>query len=140
MRITTWIFAAILAGSLLARTASKITTPKEQFGFNLGDDYQLTNYSQLSEYWQKLAKESDRMRLVDIGKTAEGRPQYMAIVTSPANLKALDHYREISQKLAQAEGLSDTDAHALAKEGKAVIWIDGGLHASEVECAQALTE
>ena len=130
----------LLAAPLLAQTASKITTPKEQFGFNIGDDYQLTNYSQLSGYWQKLAQESDRMRLADIGKTAEGRPQYMAIVSSPENLKSLDRYREISQKLAQAEGLSDTDARALAKEGKAVIWIDGGLHASEVECAQALTE
>jgi hypothetical protein len=134
------IFIVLLAAPLLAQTASRITTPKEQFGFNIGDDYQLTNYSQLGEYWRKLAQESDRMRLTDIGKTAEGRPQYMAIVTSPENLKLLDRYREISQKLAQAEELSDTDARALAKEGKAVIWIDGGLHASEVECAQALTE
>ncbi len=61
--------------SLAAQTAPKITTPKEQFGFNLGDDYQLTNYTQLSEYWHKLASESDRMKLVEIGKTAEGRPQ-----------------------------------------------------------------
>ncbi len=123
-----------------AQTAPKITTPKEQFGFNLGDDYQLTNYTQLVDYWKKLASESDRMKLVDIGKTAEGRPQYMAIVTSPENLKMLDHYKEISRKLAVAEGLTDEQAHALAHEGKAVIWIDGGLHASEVECAQALTE
>ncbi len=121
-------------------TTPNITTPKEQFGFNLGDDYQLTNYTQLSEYWHKLASESDRMKLVDMGKTAEGRPQYMAIVSSPANMQALDHYKEISKKLALAEGLSDDQAHALAREGKAVIWIDGGLHASEVECAQALTE
>ncbi len=137
------LVSAILALSIwpaLAQTASKITTPKEQFGFNLGDDYQLTNYTQLSEYWHKLASESDRMQLVDIGKTAEGRTQYMAIVTSPENLKALDRYKQISRKLALADGLSDDDAHALAREGKAVIWIDGGLHASEVECAQALSE
>ncbi len=131
---------AVFAVSLLAQSVSRITTPKEQFGFHLGDDYQLTTYSQLSEYWQKLARESDRMRLVDIGKTAEGRTQYMAVVTAPENLEAIDRYREISQKLALAEGLSETEAHALAKEGKAVVWIDGGLHASEVECAQALTE
>ncbi len=116
------------------------TTPKEQFGFNLGDDYQLTNYTQLSAYWAKLASESDRMKLVPIGKTAEGRTQYMAIVSSPENLKTLDRYKEISRKLALAEGLSDDEAHALARQGKAVVWIDGGLHASEVECAQSLTE
>ncbi len=133
------VIAALAAAAAAAQTSS-ITTPKEQFGFNLGDDYQLTNYTQLSEYWHKLASESDRMKIEDMGKTAEGRTQYMAIVTSPENLKMLDHYKEISRKLALAEGLSDDEAHALAREGKAVVWIDGGLHASEVECAQALTE
>ena len=130
----------LLAAALAFAQSPQITTPKDQFGFNLGDDYQLTNYTQLTDYWKRLASESDRMKLVDIGKTAEGRAQLMAIVTSPENLKQLDHYQEISRKLTLAEGLSDDEAHALAREGKAVVWIDGGLHASEVECAQALTE
>jgi hypothetical protein len=82
-----------------ADTAPKITTPKEQLGFNLGDDYQLATYTQLGEYWTKLAKESPRMKLVEIGKTEEGRPHWMAIVTSPENQKNLEHYREISYKL-----------------------------------------
>ncbi len=142
--LTRW--AALSAVSLFiiwpaaAQTAAHITTPKEQFGFNLGDDYQLTNYTQLSDYWHKLAGESDRMKLTSIGKTAEGRDQLMAIVTSPENFKQLDHYKEISRKLALAQGLTDEEAHALAREGKSVVWIDGGLHASEVECAQALSE
>ena len=46
--------------------------PKQQFGFNIGDDYQLATYTQFVEYWQKLDKESDRMKVVEIGKTAEG--------------------------------------------------------------------
>ncbi|MBV8898149.1 MAG: peptidase, partial [Acidobacteriaceae bacterium] len=134
------VLCALALGLAPAQTTAKITTPKEQFGFNLGDDYQLTNYTQLTEYWNKLASESDRMRVVSIGKTAEGRDQLMAIVTSPENFRQLDHYKEISRKLALARGVSDDEAHALAREGKAVIWIDGGLHASEVECAQALSE
>src|SRR5581483_8290437 len=132
--------SALSVCQAVAQSSPHITTPKEQFGFDLGDDYQLTNYTQLSEYWHKLASESDRMKLVDMGKTAEGRSQYMAIVSSPENVRALEHYRDISKKLALAQGLTDDEAHALAREGKAVVWIDGGLHASEVECAQALTE
>jgi hypothetical protein len=119
---------------------SRITTPKEQFGFNIGDDYKLATYTQLGEYWLKLARESDRMKLVEIGKSAEGRPIYMAIITSPDNLKRLDHYREISRRLALAEGLSDDQARALAAEGRAVVWIDGGLHATETLGAQQLIE
>ena len=133
------IALAACAITISARAAD-VTSPKQQFGFDLGDDYQLINYKQLTEYWKKLASESDRIRLVDIGKTAEDRSQYMAIVTSPENFKRLDEYRDISRKLALAENLSDDDARALADQGKAVVWIDGGLHASEVECAQALTE
>src|SRR5437899_1900588 len=79
-----------------AAAAPKITTPKEQFGFNIGDDYQLATYTQLEQYWKKLATESPRVKLVDIGKTAEGRTQWMCIVTSPENHKKLDRYKEIS--------------------------------------------
>src|ERR687892_1996514 len=74
------------------------------------------------------------------GPTAEGRPQLMAIVTSPANHQRLDRYREIARRLALAEGVSEEEARRLAAEGKAVVWIDGGLHATEVLGAQQLTE
>ncbi|HKE06162.1 MAG TPA: M14 metallopeptidase family protein, partial [Blastocatellia bacterium] len=117
-----------------------ITTPKEEFGFNFGDDYFLASYRQIAAYWHKLDRESDRMIVEEIGKTAEGRPHLMAIVTSPENHRNLARYREISRRLALAEGLTDDQARQLAKEGKAVVWIDGGLHATETLGAQQLGE
>jgi hypothetical protein len=144
-RARRWPLAFVIAGALavnasVALAQAHITSPKEQFGFNIGDDYKLANYTQLEQYWHKLDAESDRMKVVEIGRTAEGRPQLMAIISSPANMAKLDHYREISRKLATAEGLTDADARALAKEGKAVVWIDGGLHATEVLGAAQLLE
>ena len=121
-------------------SAQTITSPQRQFGHNFGDDYFLANYKQIAEYWHKLDAESDRMVVREIGKTAEGRPHLMAIVTSPENHRSLERYRSISERLARAEGLTDEQAQALAKEGKAVVWIDGGLHASEVLGAQQLGE
>jgi hypothetical protein len=118
------------------QAAPKITTPKEFLGFNIGDDYMMASYTQLDQYWHKIASECDRCKLVDIGPTEEGRRQYMMIITSPENLKKLDHYKEISARLAHAEGLTDDQAHAFAREGKAVVWIDGGLHASETVGSQ----
>jgi hypothetical protein len=122
------------------QTAPKITTPKDALGFNIGDDYHMATYSQLEKYWNKIASECNRCKLVEIGRTAEDRPQYMMIITSPENLKKLEHYRQISSRLAHAEGLTDEQAHALAREGKPVIWIDGGLHASETVGSQQLME
>jgi len=133
--------AAILAiGSLGAQSRLAVTTPKQALGFNLGDDYQVANYTQLEAYWKKLAAESDRMKLVDIGTTAEGRRQYMAIVSSPENIRNLDRYKGIARRLALAEGLTEDQARALARDGKAVVWIDGGLHANETVGAQQLME
>ena len=119
---------------------AQLTTPEQFFGHEIGADYVLPNYRQLTEYWRILERESDRMTMVDIGETAEGRRQFMAIVTSPGNHGNLEHYREISERLARAEGLSDAEAQRLAQEGKTVVWIDGGLHASEVLGAQQLME
>ena len=130
------IATVFCAWSLLGQ----VTTPKEALGFNLGDDYQVANYTQLEAYWKKLAVESDRVKLVDIGATAEGRRQIMAIVSSPENLRNLDRYKDIARRLALAEGLTDVQAHALAREGKAVVWIDGGLHANETVGSQQLME
>jgi hypothetical protein len=134
------ILALAFVAATPAQNGRHITTPKEALGFDVGDDYQLANYTQLTGWWKKLATESDRMKLVEIGKSEEGRPQWMAILTSPENHKKLEHYKEISQKLAHAEGLTDAEARTLAHEGKAVIWIDGGLHATEVLGAHQLLE
>src|SRR3984957_16965720 len=138
------VSSSLLFFTLIAFTAfpqsPHLTTPKDALGFNVGDDYQMAAYTQLESWWKKLAVESNRMKLVDIGLTAEGRHQYMAIISSPENLKKLDHYRQLSRRLALAEGLSDDDARKLAAEGKAVVWIDGGLHATETVGSQQLME
>src|ERR1700680_4244281 len=89
-----YLFAALWAWEAFAQTP-RITTPKEALGFEIGDDYHVGSYSELETYWKKLASESDRMKVVDIGPTSEGRRQYMAIVTSPENLRRLDHYKDI---------------------------------------------
>src|SRR5471030_2728377 len=101
------------------RAAAQVTTPKEFFGHNIGDDYWLPNYTQFLAYWQKIAKQSPRAHLDTIGMTAEGRPQLSMVVSSPENIKNLAHYKDIVKKLAYAE-ISDAEAKALAKEGKAV--------------------
>lgn len=137
------LFAFVLVVFALPQPANaeqKVTEPKTQFGFNIGDDYTLITYTQLTKYWKTLDKESPRMKLEEIGRTAEDRPQWMAIITSPENHKKLDRYKDISARLALAEGLTNEEARKLSIEGKAVVWIDGGLHATEVVGSHQLME
>ncbi len=131
------LMAGIVAHSALQ--AQTVPSPKQHFGFNIGDDYQLATYTQTAAYFQKLAA-SDRVKLTDIGLTEEGRHQYMLVISSPANIKQLDQYKKISQQLARAEGLTPAQAKELSAKGKAVVWIDGGLHATEVVGTHQLIE
>ena len=135
--------AAALAALVLAlcapmARAQTITTPEEAFGHAVGEDYRLINYRQFERYLHTLAGQSDRMKLLEIGRSTEGRAQYVAVVSSPANIARLEHYRDIARRLAKAEGVDEAAARALAAEGKAVVWIDGGLHATETVPSQAL--
>ncbi|MGD8277089.1 MAG: M14 family metallopeptidase [Gemmatimonadota bacterium] len=137
--VATVLFACFATPAGLFAQA-RVTSPMEQFGHEIGADYVLPDYTQFMAYFQKLAGESDRMVLDTIGYTAEGRPQLMAIITSPANHRSLDRYKEISRRLALAKDLTDAEARQLAADGKAVVWFDGGLHATEVLGAEQLIE
>lgn len=129
-----------LLSNAVGLMAQSITSPKDHFGNTVGTDYELFNFTQTEAYFKKIASESDRIKLESIGKTAEGREQYMLIVTSPENHRKLDRLKEISTTMARAEGVSEEQARAMSKEGKAVVWIDGGLHATEVVGIHQLIE
>jgi hypothetical protein len=135
-------FALVLALLVLVPAASAlaVTSPRQQLGADVGDDYVLFNYTQLSAYWHTLARESGRVSLVEIGRSAEDRPILMAVITAPENQKRLGRFKSIARRLALAEGLTGSAARSLAAEGRAVVWIDGGLHATEVAPSQHLFE
>ena len=118
----------------------RLPSPRQHFGFAIGDNYKLANYTQTQAYFEKIAAASDRVKLVNMGETEEGRTQYMMIVSSPENIKNLGRYSEIAQQMARAENISKSRAEILATEGKAVVWIDGGLHATEVVGTHQLIE
>ncbi len=113
-----------------------IPTPESVFGFPVGADFKLVSYDESIRYFQQLAATSNRIKLLDVCKTSTGHAWTLAIVSSPENLANLDKLREIAQKLAHPAGLTDDQARALAREGKAFVDISGGLHASEIAGSQ----
>lgn len=129
---TTLIF--LIAGSF--SIAQKVPTPEEFLGFKIGADYHLASYQQAHEYFRALEKSSPMIKLFEVGKSSMGKPMFYAVITSAENMERLSRFKEISRKLALVKGLTDDEAHDLAAEGKAVVYIDGGLHATEVAPAQ----
>jgi len=129
------------SAAISAPVPQSVPTPEETLGFRPGADYKLANYSMIVGYYRKLAAAvPERIRVLEIGPTAKGQPMIMAIISSPENMRQLDRYRDISRRLALTRGLTDAQARELAHQGKAVIWIDSGLHASEVASAQHAPE
>jgi hypothetical protein len=130
-------FFAVLASLVLAvPAAAQIPRPADVIGFDPGEDYKLADYGQLVDYYQRLAAASDRVQLQEIGRSTQGRPMYVMFISSAENLGQLDRWRSISERLARARDLTDAQARQLATEGKAVIWIDAGLHSTEVAHSQ----
>jgi hypothetical protein len=119
----------------LAVAGAEPLSPADVFGFQPGDDYKLASYEQMESYYRQLAAESERVQLREIGHSALGRSLYLLTISSVENLANLDRYRSISERLARASADAET-ADALASEGKAVVWIDGGLHATELAHGQ----
>src|SRR5262245_33796901 len=118
MRTLIRLFAILLVAGPVAlssqtqtRTASGvIPTPKSVLGFEPGADYKLATYDQVVSYFKKVDAASDRVRLVEAGKTSQGRTFYFALVSTPANLAKIDRYREIARRLAHPQGLTDAQA------------------------------
>src|ERR1700685_2312861 len=106
--------------------APNVPTPESVLGHKPGDDFYLANYDESREYFRKLAASSNRIKLINVGQTTRGLGWDIAIMSSPENLASLDKYKEISQKLADGRSLSEAEAHELARQGKAIVPIDGG--------------
>jgi Zinc carboxypeptidase len=124
--------------SLLGRP--RVPAPATVLGFEPCADYKLADSETIDRYLQALDRASDRLTLVEIGRSTDGRPLRLAIVSSEENLRKLDRYRAISAALAtgqwQGRPLGGEDAQRLAEEGRAVVWVDFGLHSTEVAGAQ----
>jgi hypothetical protein len=131
--ILIWAFAASVVVTAQSRL---VPSPETSFGFKPGADYKLATYDQSIEYFRTLAAASKYVRLVEAGKTSQGRTMYFALISSPKNLDQIERYRQIAQRLAHPAGLTDATARELAREGKPFIHIDGGLHSTEVAGAQ----
>jgi len=133
-RVSGTVVGLVFVGA--AALAQKIPAPEEVLGFKVGADYHLASYQQAYKYFKRLEQATPMVKVVEMGKTSMGRPMIYTVITSPANMAKLDRYREIVRSLSLVKGLTDEQARALAAEGKAVVYIDGGLHAGECAPAQ----
>jgi Zinc carboxypeptidase len=113
---------------------TKIPEPKDVIGFTPGDDRKLASWNQILEYFQKLEDTSPRVKFETIGKTTLDKPFVYATISTPANLKNLEKYKQINAKLADPRLIKSNQklADDLIKQGKTIVLITCGIHSTEV--------
>jgi hypothetical protein len=129
------VCVAVALGAF-ARAQSAITTPAAHFGFELTADGKYAMWNEEVAYYEKLAKESDRIDLQVLGKSTLGRPFLMLTISSPQNLAKADRYKEISKQMADPRGLTPQQIDTLSAEGRAVVLVTLGQHSTEVSSSQ----
>jgi hypothetical protein len=129
---------AALALVVPTLAAQSVPTPRDHFGFDIGEDRSLANWDQLTNYYQDLASASPRVSYESLGETVSGNPFVMLTITSPENHARIDELREIQMKLADPRTISgEAELQRLLDMGKAVVMITHGIHATEVGGSQS---
>ncbi len=130
-------FVQALAASSLA---AQVPTPESHFGFRMGADRQLADAPDIDTYVELVAARSNRVVVVDIGRTTEGHRTIAAIISAPDNIRNLAQIRAANDRLADPRTLSPEEARRLGSTHKAVVAIGNSIHASEVGGTQAAVE
>ena len=120
-------------------TPAQVPSPTAFLGHEVGADHRLCNHTDLLRYFEAIDAASDRVKLVDIGTSSYGRRMTMAVITSPENHQRLEELRQIAVRLCRARD-DEQSAESLVEQGRAVVWIDAGLHANESIAAQNIIE
>jgi hypothetical protein len=138
VRRTAPLLCALL--TLASIAGAQIPSPVAHFGFTMGADRRLASADAIERYFELVAAQSDRVRIVDIGPTTEGHRTLAAIVSAPDNIRNLEQIRATNERLADPRTLPPDEARRLAAGHKLVLAIGASIHASEIGATQAANE
>jgi Zinc carboxypeptidase len=130
---------AVLASVVLAFAAG-VPSPEKYFGQPMGADHLVLDWGKVVSYFRALESRSDEIRVLELGKSTEGRPFIAATIAAPETLRQLDRYREIQRRLADPRLTSEAEAEKFASEGKAVVLVTCSIHATELASTQTAVE
>ena len=133
-----------LAAPVLAQRKpadAAIPSPNTVFGFNPGDDRTIADWNQITDYFARLDKASDRVSVQTIGKSTLGRTMIASFISAPENIRNLEKYKEMQARLADPRKVtSETERDELVRDGKTVVAISCSIHSTEIVASQMSTQ
>ena len=120
--------------------SAKVPTPLKFFGYIAGADGHLTYSQDVNRYMRALEAASPRVKVFSIGKSEEGREMIAVAIANEQTVANLDHYKDITRRLADPRKLTDADAAKLIAGGKPIYYITGSMHSPETGSPEMLME
>jgi hypothetical protein len=111
-------------------------SPSAFFGFEPGEERRLVDWPRMVAYFRALDVATDRLLLLELGTSIEGRPFICAFISSAENLSKLEELKAIQQRLADPRGASPEDLEQSIVRGKTIVLVTCGVHPAEVGSAQ----
>lgn len=115
-------------------------SPRSVLGFTPADDRTIADWNQIRNYFTKLDAGSGKVAVKEFGKSTLGRPMIVAFISSEENIKYLDRYKEMNQKLADPrripEGGIYDELGTILQNGKAIVSISASIHSNEIVGSQ----
>ena len=123
--------------SLNVFAQKNVPSPRAVLGFHPTDDKTIADWSQITDYFSKLDKASDRVKIQEIGKTTLGKPLIVAFISAPKNIRNLEKYKQINQKLADPRVVKNqAELNDLIENGKTIVSISCSIHSTEIVASQ----
>ncbi|MFI4965139.1 MAG: M14 family zinc carboxypeptidase, partial [Caulobacterales bacterium] len=120
--------------------ATTVPSPRDVLGHDIGAPRVLDHYDDLLKYYRALAAKSPRVKIVETGKTEEGRQTVVVLISSAENMAKLEANRKNLGRLADPRGLTEADAKDLIAHTKPMYVVLGGLHSAETGPPEMLME
>ena len=130
----------LLAGAPRAQQRAGIPTPSDFLKMKIGGDGVLASYDQIAAYFRAVDPLSDRITVEDLGPTTMGHPMLNAVITSPENMKRLEYFRDINNRLYDPRRTSPDEARRLIADGKTIVAVQMSIHSTEVAATQVAME
>ncbi len=143
--IVFFLIALSLTAQAQRKRAASITnpvpSPRSVFSFSPGDDRTIVDWKQITDYFARLDKASDRVSVQTFGQSTLGRPMIAAFISAPENIRNLEKYKAIQARLADPrKASSEAERDQLVRDGKTVVAISCSIHSTEIVASQMSTQ
>jgi hypothetical protein len=120
--------------------SNSVPTPEKGLGYAIGTPNKLTYTKDIYRYMRELEKASKRVKVFTIGHSEEGREIILVAVSDEGNIAKLDHYKELTARLADPRRTPQPEADQLIAEALPFYWASGSIHSPEAGSPEMLME